>query len=146
MFEGADVAQEAAATFDRMRAFCDGVRGGTLTGYSGRPFTDVVNIGIGGSDLGPALVTEALAPYAAQNLDTHFVSNVDGAQLAGVLERLNAETTLFIVASKTFTTLETLANARTAREWLFSKSGAARPLRYTSRRLPRTCRRRGNSA
>ena len=126
MFEDADVAQVAARTFDRMRSFCEGVRGGTLTGYSGRAFTDVVNIGIGGSDLGPALVAEALAPYAAQNLDTHFVSNVDGAQLAGILARLNAETTLFIVASKTFTTLETLANARTAREWLFSKTGNSR--------------------
>jgi glucose-6-phosphate isomerase len=123
MFEGADVAREAARTFARMRTFCEGVRGGSLTGYSGRPFTDVVNIGIGGSDLGPALVAEALTPYAAQNLDIHFVSNVDGAQLANVLARLNAETTLFIVASKTFTTLETLANARTAREWLFSKTG-----------------------
>jgi glucose-6-phosphate isomerase len=106
-----------------MRRFCEGVRGGTLTGYSGRPFTDIVNIGIGGSDLGPALVAAALAPYAAPQLATHFVSNVDGAHLAGVLAGLNAETTLFIVVSKTFTTLETLANARTAREWLISKAG-----------------------
>src|SRR6185295_11154855 len=87
MFEGVDVTREGARTFDRMRAFCDAVRGGTLTGFSGRPFTDVVNIGIGGSDLGPALVAEALAPYAAGHLKTHFVSNVDAAQLAGVLER-----------------------------------------------------------
>jgi glucose-6-phosphate isomerase len=126
MFEGVDVAQEAAGTFARMRRFCDGVRGGTLTGYTGRHFTDIVNIGIGGSDLGPALVAEALAPYAAPQLATHFVSNVDGAQLAGVLANLNAETTLFIVASKTFTTLETLANARTAQEWLMSKAGAGK--------------------
>ena len=123
VFEGVDVAQEAARTFARMRSFCDAVRSGTQTGHSGLPFTDIVNIGIGGSDLGPALVAEALAPYAAPHLHTHFVSNVDAAQLAGVLESLNAETTLFIVASKTFTTLETLANARTAREWVVAKTG-----------------------
>jgi glucose-6-phosphate isomerase len=109
-----------------MRQFCDGVRSGKLTGYSGHAFTDVVNIGIGGSDLGPALAAEALAPYSSPQLKTHFVSNVDGAHLAGVLAELNPATTLFIVASKTFTTLETLANARTAREWLLSQSGEAR--------------------
>ena len=121
--EGNDVHAEAVRTLARMRQFCDGVRSGQLTGFSGHPCTDVVNIGIGGSDLGPALVAEALAPYASPRFKTHFVSNVDGAHLAEVLAELNPETTLFIVASKTFTTLETLANARTAREWLIAKSG-----------------------
>jgi glucose-6-phosphate isomerase len=123
IFEDKDVHAEVERTLDRMRQFCDGVRSGRLTGFSGHPYTDVVNIGIGGSDLGPALVAEALAPYATPRFKTHFVSNVDGADLAGVLAALNPETTLFIVASKTFTTLETLANAGTAREWLIAKSG-----------------------
>jgi glucose-6-phosphate isomerase len=123
MFEGTDVHAEVVGTLARMRQFCDGVRSGQLTGFSGHPYTDVVNLGIGGSDLGPALAAAALAPYASPQLKTHFVSNVDGAHLAGVLGELNPETTLFIVASKTFTTLETLANARTAREWLIAKSG-----------------------
>src|SRR5262249_33230546 len=94
-----------------------------ITGFSGHPFTDIVNIGIGGSDLGPALAAGALAPYSSPPLRAHFVSNVGGAHLAGVLAGLKPESTLFVVASKTFTTLETLANARTAREWLLSKSG-----------------------
>jgi glucose-6-phosphate isomerase len=124
--DGTDVRAEAARTLARMRRFCDGVRGGELTGFSGQRYTDIVNIGIGGSDLGPALVADALAPYGSPQLATHFVSNVDGAHLAGVLARLNPETTLFVVASKTFTTLETLANARTAREWLLARSGDGR--------------------
>ena len=122
MLEGTDVHQEVARTLARMRQFCDGVRGGRLTGYSGRACTDVVNIGIGGSDLGPALVAAALAPYAGPRLKAHFVSNVDGAHLAGVLAQLDPETTLFVVASKTFTTQETLANARAAREWLIARA------------------------
>jgi glucose-6-phosphate isomerase len=121
--EGKDVHAEVGRTLMRMRHFCDGVRSGQLTGFSGHPYTDVVSIGIGGSDLGPALAAEALAPYASPQLKTHFVSNVDGTHLASVLGDLNPETTLFIVVSKTFTTLETLANARTAREWLIAKSG-----------------------
>ncbi|HKA42894.1 MAG TPA: glucose-6-phosphate isomerase [Burkholderiales bacterium] len=123
MLEGKDMTREVAHTLDRMRRFCEGVRSTQITGFSGHPFTDIVNIGIGGSDLGPALAAEALAPYASPQLRAHFVSNVDGAHLAGVLAELNPESTLFVVASKTFTTLETLANARTAREWLLSKSG-----------------------
>jgi glucose-6-phosphate isomerase len=123
LFEGQDVARETAQTLARMRQFCDGVRAGQITGFSGHAFTDIVNIGIGGSDLGPALAAEALAPYTSPQLAAHFVSNVDGAHLAGVLSGLNPETTLFVVASKTFTTLETLANARTAHEWLLSKAG-----------------------
>jgi glucose-6-phosphate isomerase len=126
MLEGQDIHAEVARTLERMRKFCDGVRSGQLTGFSGHAFTDVVNIGIGGSDLGPALAAEALAPYASPQLRAHFVSNVDGAHLASVVADLNPETTLFVVASKTFTTLETLANARTARDWLIAKSGDAR--------------------
>jgi glucose-6-phosphate isomerase len=121
--EGNDLHADVLRTLARMREFCDGVRSGQLTGFSDHACTDVVNIGIGGSDLGPALVAEALAPYASPRLKTHFVSNVDGAHLADVLAELNPETTLFIVVSKTFSTLETLANARTAREWLIAKSG-----------------------
>ena len=122
--DGTDIATDVAQTLSRMRRFCDAVRGGKRKGFSGRAFTDVVNIGIGGSDLGPALATEALAPYACPQLQSHFVSNVDAAHLAGVLARLNPETTLFVVASKTFTTLETLANARSARDWLIAKAGS----------------------
>src|SRR5262249_43332908 len=104
MLEGKDMTREVAHTLDRMRRFCEGVRSTQITGFSGHPFTDIVNIGIGGSDLGPALAAEALAPYASPQLRAHFVSNVDGAHLAGVLAELNPESTLFVVASKTFTT------------------------------------------
>jgi glucose-6-phosphate isomerase len=121
--DGRDIAADVAQTLNKMQRFCDDVRGGRLKGFSGRAFTDVVNIGIGGSSLGPALATEALAPYACPQLQVHFVSNIDGAHLAGVLARLNPETTLFVVSSKTFTTLETLANAHSARDWLIAKSG-----------------------
>ena len=127
---GVDVSREVANTFGRMGVFCDGVRGGSLTGFSGRQFTDIVNIGIGGSDLGPALVADALSPYATPQLNTWFVSNVDAAHIARILARINPETTLFVVASKTFTTLETLANARTAREWLIAKSGNTNAARH----------------
>jgi len=115
----ADVENMRAA----MRRFCAEVWSGTRRGGSDRAFSDVVNIGIGGSDLGPAFVCEALAPYARVQPRLHFVSNVDGAHLAGVLQELAPETTLFIVASKTFTTQETLANARTARAWIAAALG-----------------------
>ena len=90
-------------------------------GYSGKRITDVVNIGIGGSDLGPYMVTEALKPYGGV-LNVHFVSNVDGTHIAETVKPLDRETTLFIIASKTFTTAETLANAMYAREWLLQKA------------------------
>ncbi len=106
-----------------MRRFSDAVRNGQHLGYTGKKITDIVNIGIGGSDLGPLMVCEALKPYAQSNLRAHFVSNVDGTQLAETLKYLDAETTLFIVSSKTFTTQETLTNARSARTWLIEKLG-----------------------
>lgn len=123
---GRDVMPDVNAVLQRMKAFSHAVREGAWTGYTGKPMTDVVNIGIGGSDLGPVMVTEALKPYAKQGLHIHFVSNVDGTHLAEVLRRVNAETTLFIIASKTFTTQETLTNARSARAWFLQASSDAK--------------------
>ncbi len=116
--DGKDVMPAINKVLAHMRAFSDKVRGGIWRGYTGKAITDIVNIGIGGSDLGPVMATEALKPYAAPHLKPHFVSNVDGTQLVETLKHLHPETTLFIVASKTFTTQETLTNARSAREWL----------------------------
>lgn len=120
-----NVGADVAAMLGRMQRYCEAVWNGTRCGGSGRPYTDVVNIGIGGSDLGPLFVTEALESYARPRPRAHFVSNVDGAHLAGVLKELNPETTLFIVASKTFTTQETLANARSAHTWLAERMGSS---------------------
>jgi glucose-6-phosphate isomerase len=117
MVNGEDVMPQVRAVLKRMRGFCDAVHSGQWRGFSGEPLTDVVNIGIGGSDLGPAMVTEALRPYAKCGIRAHFVSNVDGTQLTEVLKTTRPETTLFIVSSKTFTTQETLTNAYSAREW-----------------------------
>ena len=100
-----------------MRAFSDEVRAGKWTGYTGKAITDVVNIGIGGSDLGPKMVCEALKPYGKPGLRVHFVSNVDSTDLVETLKLVNPETVLFLVASKTFTTQETMTNAQTARDW-----------------------------
>lgn len=108
---------------ERIRHFSEQVRLGSWLGHDGRPITDVVNIGIGGSDLGPLMVCEALKPYAHPGLRMHFVSNVDGVQIDDVLNTVNPDTTLFIVASKTFTTQETLTNAHTARSWLIDRTG-----------------------
>ena len=116
--DGADVMPQIRATLGHMREFSNAVRAGTITGHGGRKFTDVINIGIGGSHLGPALATRALAPYASPGLRVHFVSNVDGAALHRTLACLDAAATLVIVASKTFTTQETLLNARSVRDWL----------------------------
>jgi len=121
--EGRDVTQAVRAVRLRMRDFSEGVRHGTIVGYTGSRFRAVVNIGIGGSDLGPLMATEALTPYRDRALSSHFVSNVDGTQLAEALQRLDPASTLFIVASKTFTTQETLANAKSARAWLVSALG-----------------------
>ena len=123
MLGGGNVVDDVASTLQRVERFCEAVSGGTRRGSSSRPFTDVVNIGIGGSDLGPLFVTEALVAYRRARPRVHFVSNVDGAHLAGVLDGLDPETTLFIVASKTFTTQETLANARSGRAWLAGRMG-----------------------
>ena len=122
LVDGRDVMPAVLEVLERMAAFCEQVRGGAWRGFDGRPITDVVNIGIGGSDLGPHMVTRALAPYA-DGPRTHFVSNVDGAHIASTLQGLDPGTTLFVVASKTFTTQETLANARTARAWLLEHAG-----------------------
>jgi len=120
---GEDVMPAVNAVLAKMRDFVRRVRSGAWTGYTGKAVTDIVNIGIGGSDLGPLMVTEALKPYGQPNLRVHFVSNVDATHLVETLKPLRPETTLFLVASKTFTTQETLANARSARDWLLAAAG-----------------------
>jgi glucose-6-phosphate isomerase len=127
MVDGKDVMPDIRAVLDRMRGMAERVRSGVARGATGKAFTDVINIGIGGSDLGPLMATTALRPYASPGLRAHFVSNVDGAHLAATLAGLDAETTLVIVSSKTFTTQETLTNARSAREWMLTKLGALAP-------------------
>lgn len=117
--DGKDVMPEVNAVLAKMSAFCDRVISGEWKGYTGKAITDVVNIGIGGSDLGPYMVTEALRPYK-NHLNMHFVSNVDGTHIAETLKKVNPETTLFLVASKTFTTQETMTNANSARDWLLA--------------------------
>ncbi|MDP7593234.1 MAG: glucose-6-phosphate isomerase [Litorilituus sp.] len=107
---------------DQIKSFSDKIRQGLWKGYSGKRITDVVNIGVGGSNLGPQMVTEALKQYSDQSVNVHYVSNVDGTQIANVLRPLNPEKTLFIVSSKTFTTTETMTNAKTAMNWLVSSS------------------------
>jgi glucose-6-phosphate isomerase len=121
---GNDVMPDVNRVLAKMRDFTDRLRSGAWKGHTGKTITDVVNIGIGGSDLGPAMVTEALRPYWKPDMRAHFVSNVDGTHIAETLRRVDPERTLFIVASKTFTTQETLANAHTARAWLLDKLGA----------------------
>ncbi|XP_013191676.2 glucose-6-phosphate isomerase [Amyelois transitella] len=116
LVNGKDVTPEVNAVLEHMKEFSGQVVSGQWKGYTGKPITDVVNIGIGGSDLGPLMVTEALKPYA-NHLKVHFVSNIDGTHLAEVLKRLNPETALFIIASKTFTTQETITNATSAKNW-----------------------------
>jgi glucose-6-phosphate isomerase len=115
--DGKDVMPEVNAVLKHMREFSDAIRSGSWTGYTGKRITDVINIGIGGSDLGPVMATEALKPYGKRDLNVHFVSNIDGTHMAETLRKLNPETALFIVASKTFTTQETITNATTARDW-----------------------------
>lgn len=121
MVDGQDVMPQVNAVLAKMKAFCDKVINGQWTGYTGKAITDVVNIGIGGSDLGPYMVTEALKPYK-NHLNMHFVSNVDGTHIAETLKSLDPETTLFLVASKTFTTQETMTNALSAREWFLQSA------------------------
>lgn len=118
MLDGSDVMPQINAVLSKMRDFTDRVRSGQWKGFTGKAITDVVNIGIGGSDLGPKMVCHALSKYGQDGLRCHFVSNIDGTAVAEILRILNPETTLFIVASKTFTTLETLTNAKTAKSWL----------------------------
>ena len=155
--DGVDVAAEVARVRAHMQAFAERVRSGDWHGYDGRTITDVVNIGIGGSDLGPAMVCEALRERSDSGLRVHFVSNVDGVQLADVLACCDPARTLFVVVSKTFTTQETLANARAARAWLLAhapdaaavarhfvavSTRAVHPARPRRRALRRPARRR----
>ena len=118
MLDGADINAQIADTQEQMASFCEEVRSGNWRGYSGKAITDVVSIGVGGSNLGPQMVTEALHQYSDGRIHMHYVSNVDGTQIANVLKPLNPETVLFIVSSKTFTTTETMTNANTAMHWL----------------------------
>ena len=120
--DGEDVMPRVNAVIERMGAFAERVRGGAWRGYTGEPITDVVNVGIGGSDLGPQMVYQALKPYRHPRLKVHFISNVDGAHVKETLEALNPETTLFIVSSKTFTTQETMTNAHYARAWFLAQA------------------------
>lgn len=122
MVDGQDVMPKINAVLAKMKTFCDQVNSGEWLGFNGKRITDIVNIGIGGSDLGPAMICDALEPYAKEGMSAHFVSNVDGTDLSTTLEKLNPETTLFVIASKTFTTQETLTNADSARTW-FLKAG-----------------------
>ena len=122
--DGQDVNADVHAVLDQVKDFTDRVRNGQWLGYSGKPITDIVNIGIGGSDLGPKMAVLALRSYAHPRLKMHFVSNVDGHDMDAALAQVNPETTLFIIASKTFTTAETMLNANTARNWFLQNGGA----------------------
>ncbi len=120
--DGKDLMPEINQVLAQMRIFSDKVRSGEWRGYTNKAITDVVNIGIGGSDLGPKMVTTALEPYSTPNLKAHFVSNVDQTDIITILKRLNPETTLFLIASKVFNTKETMTNAHTARKWLLNSA------------------------
>ena len=117
LIDGKDIMPEIKRVQQQMKLFCDAVHAGAHKGYTGKKITSIVNIGIGGSDLGPVMVTEALKPYWVDGIQVHFVSNVDGTHIAETLKKVNAEETLFLIASKTFTTQETMTNAHTARTW-----------------------------
>jgi glucose-6-phosphate isomerase len=120
--DGMDIMPDVNKVLGQMETFSEKVISGNWKGYTGKAITDIVNIGIGGSDLGPVMVTEALKPYWKPNMKVHFVSNVDGTHIAETLKRVSPETTLFMIASKTFTTQETMANAHSARQWLLDKA------------------------
>lgn len=123
LVDGEDVMPGIREVLQRIKTFSDQVRDGSIKGHTGEQFTDIVNIGIGGSDLGPAMVTLALEPYMRADLRAHYVSNVDGASMHDTLKRLDPKRTMFIVASKTFTTDETMTNANSARQWLAEALG-----------------------
>ena len=122
LVDGKDVMPDVNEVLAKMKEFSTRVRSGAWKGYTGKEITDIVNIGIGGSDLGPVMVTEALKAYAKNGLNVHFVSNVDGTHIAETVKLLSPETTLFMIASKTFTTQETMANAHSARSWFLEKA------------------------
>lgn len=118
--DGKDVMPDVNRVLAQMKEFSEKIISGAWKGYTGKAITDIVNVGIGGSDLGPLMVTEALKPYKKPNITSHFVSNIDGTHMVETLKKVNPETTLFIIASKTFTTLETMTNAQTAKDWFLS--------------------------
>ena len=120
--DGQDVMPEVNSELDKMREYSEAVRTGQWLGFSGKPILDIVNIGVGGSDLGPVMVSEALHPYGKVGLRLHFVSNVDPSHICDTLKGLDPERTLFIVSSKSFTTQDTIMNAKTARDWLMENS------------------------
>ena len=120
--QGNDVMPGVKKVLRKMKAFCDAIHSGEHRGYTGKKIKYIVNIGIGGSDLGPLMVTEALKPYKVEDIETYFVSNVDGTHIAETLKKVKPERTLFLIASKTFTTQETMTNAHTAREWFLKKA------------------------
>jgi len=124
MVDGHDVMPDVNRVLAQMRSFTESVRSGEWLGSTGKPITDVVNIGIGGSDLGPVMVSAALTPYGRDKIHMHFVSNVDGTHMVETLRHLSRETTLFVIVSKTFTTQETITNARTARDWFLTRGGS----------------------
>lgn len=120
--EGKNVMPEVKKVLRQMKSFCESIHNGKHRGYTGKRIKYIVNIGIGGSDLGPLMVTEALKPYWKKGIETYFVSNIDGSHIAETLKKVNAEETLFLIASKTFTTQETMTNAFTARNWFLKKA------------------------
>ncbi|MGB3588044.1 MAG: glucose-6-phosphate isomerase [Tunicatimonas sp.] len=120
--DGEDVMPEVNEVLGRMKAFSEKIISGEWKGFRGKPIRDIVNIGIGGSDLGPVMVTEALKPYQKEHIHVHYVSNVDGTHISETLKPLNPETTLFVIASKTFTTQETMTNANTAKDWFLKQA------------------------
>ncbi len=122
LVDGENVIPSISKVRSRMRDFCSSIHSGTWKGYTGKPIRHIVNIGIGGSDLGPVMVTEALRPYWIEGMQVHFVSNVDGTHIAETFKKIDVEETLFLIASKTFTTQETMTNAHTARAWFLEKA------------------------
>ena len=128
LVNGEDVMPLVRQSLDHIKAFSDQVLSGSWKGYSNQPIKNIVNIGIGGSDLGPVMVTEALKPYQSEGISTFFVSNVDGSHIAQTLKSLKAEETIFIIASKTFTTQETMTNAASARSWFLSNGGSEKDI------------------
>ena len=144
--DGLDVRKAVHQVLEQMEAFVENVHSGRWLGHTGKPITDVVNIGIGGSDLGPALVASALKPYARPGIRLHYAYTIDPRAINAVLEEVDPETTLFVVVSKTFTTQETLANANAARTWLVAKLGSDRRWRNISSPFPPMPQRSSNSA
>ncbi|MBF0243308.1 MAG: glucose-6-phosphate isomerase [Desulfamplus sp.] len=130
MVDGKDVMPDVNRVLNQMEIFSDKVRTGRWKGYTGKPIKSIVNIGIGGSDLGPVMVTECLKPYCHKDIDCYFVSNIDGTHIMETLRKVEPETTLFLIASKTFTTLETMTNAQTARGWFLSHAKDENAIKY----------------